>query len=218
MNELTKQQKSEIFSRIDLAFPEDWWKIGVLHKEDYFYDFCTAGLNLNDDQKNDFIEIYFNHAGSIVENIFTNSGALRLTDYIGPKRFAGLEKASLEIDYRNYLKSNFFSELIEFTVILAFIGHEYEVFKLEMIAHDPNPGLLTKIFWPSRYEALRKIPNLTRCLENLYNTVLSPQPPLDLLKYQLNLALEEKCYVNPCVFIALERSEDAGLKRFKCRS
>ncbi|MGZ3769542.1 MAG: hypothetical protein ACXVCR_07420 [Bdellovibrio sp.] len=214
MDNLTIEQKTQIYQNIESRIPEKWWSYHILKKDDYAKDFAFVFNKTKETNFEYFLSVYFECISDIINSILYNSDSFRLKDYKGNKKLIGVDKDGLALDYRNYLKHGFYSELIEFITLIGFLGHEYETFVFEMSAVNKNVGLLTRLFNPQKAMAIEKIPALTASLKKLYEIVLSPQPSIEMLETLIKLALQEKCYIHPCVHTILERSREAGLKRF----
>jgi hypothetical protein len=129
------------------------------------------------------------------------------------KLFLGLQKSSLELEYRNYLRESFYSEIIEATVLMGFLGHEFEAFQLEMT--KVRLGVIDSIFNTKRRQAAEQVGRSLECLRALYEAVLAPEISVELLKSLSQNARAQGCHIHPNVTTILERAEERGVRRFR---
>lgn len=191
--------------------PKQWFQ--YIEMERYEQDFGSIQSSRPDTDVDYLVRQYTGSASDCADAVYICSSASELATWSKEKRFMGLDRPTMELAFRNYLRLGFYSEPIELTVLMAFLGHEFEMFQYEM--SKVHIGTLDRIFSTKRMRTAEKYYSGLDALRSLYQALLVPEVSTKLLGELIKPAVNFGIQIDPNVFTVLERAEENGVKRFR---
>ena len=212
--DLTIEQQNTMKEYFNTNIPKQWLEIRFVPESLYFKD-CVSAFNQSTETDFDYFSMkYFEVVGYLISAIVDPADWARNKD-VGAKNFCYIDRSWLISDYKSYLQLGYYSEIMEFVTVLALIGQEYHSTVVEYDSPKYKISFLDGLFNTEKAKQIRTmIPKQKILLKKLWEAISSPEPSLELLRLSVKNAADALCFIDPCIYTAIDRSDQFGLRRF----